>query len=43
MFHVLCMYPMVEGDDSTVVGSSVRPPAYSARVGGRLQSECVSE
>ena len=34
---------MVGGDDSTVVGISEGSPASGARVGGCLQSECVSE
>ena len=37
------MPPVVEGEDSTVVGISERSPAGGERVGGCLQSECVSE
>ena len=35
--------PVVGGNDSTVVGISVWSPTSGARVGGCLQSECVSE
>ena len=35
--------PVVGADDSTVVGISEWSPASGARVGGCLQSECVSE
>ena len=37
------MPPVVGGDDSTVLGILVWSPASGARVGGCLQSECVSE
>ena len=37
------MPPVVGGEDSTVVGISERSPAGGERVGGCLQSECVSE
>ena len=37
------MSPVVGGDDSTVVGISEWSPAGGERVGGCLQSECVSE
>ena len=35
--------PMVEGEDSTVVGILQRSPASGERVGERVQSESVSE
>ena len=35
--------PVVGGEDSTVVGISEWSPAGGERVGGCLQSECVSE
>ena len=37
------MPPMVEEDDSTVVGITQRSPASGERVGERVQGECVSE
>ena len=37
------MPPVVGGDDSTIVGISEWSPASGERVGGCLQSECVSE
>ena len=40
---MLCMPPVVGGEDSTVVGISGRSPASGEGVGGCLQSECVSE
>ena len=35
--------PVLGGDDSTVVGIIFWSPTSGARVGGYLQSECVSQ
>ena len=35
--------PMVDGDNSTVVGITQRSPACGERVGERIQSRSVSE
>ena len=43
MFDVYTMPPVVGGDDNTVVGITGRSPASVERVGGCLQSECVSK
>ena len=42
-FNAHTMPPVIGWDDSTAVGISVWSPASGARVGGCLQSECVSE